>query len=63
MEWKSKMTNMKEPALTVYSIGTLTKSFTMDISKAKKLLGYEPRVSTKESILEFIKWYKENEKG
>lgn len=61
MEWKSQLTNMQEPPLTVYGIGTLARTFTMDISKAKQLLGYVPRISTKESILEFVKWYKENE--
>lgn len=62
MEFKSKMTNMKEPALTKYGVGTLAKSFTMNISKAKELLGYEPKMSTNEAIAEFIEWYKENEK-
>lgn len=63
MELKSKMTNMKEPALTKYGVGTLAKSLTMDISKAKELLKYEPRVSTEEAIDEFVKWYKQNEKS
>ncbi|MGL6268881.1 MAG: NAD-dependent epimerase/dehydratase family protein, partial [Chitinophagaceae bacterium] len=35
MEWKSKMTNFKEPVLTVYGVGTLSRSFTMDITKAR----------------------------
>lgn len=63
MELKSKATNMKEPALTKYGVGTLAKSLTMDISKARELLGYAPKVSTEEAIEEFIKWYKENEKN
>lgn len=29
-----------------------------DISKAKKLIGYEPKVNFKEGICKFIKWYK-----
>jgi nucleoside-diphosphate-sugar epimerase len=44
-----------EPALTRYGIGILSKSLTMDISKARQLLGYEPIMTPKESILEFIK--------
>ena len=48
----------KEPSLTVYGIGTLTKDFGMDISKAKELLGYEPRQTVKDAIDEFINWYK-----
>ena len=63
MEWKSKLTNMKEPALTTYGVGILAKSLTMDISKAQELLGYKPKVSTEEAINEFVKWYKENEKS
>ena len=33
-----------------------------DITKAKKLLGYEPTVTFKEGITKFIKWYKDNAK-
>jgi len=61
LEWKSKLTNREEPALTVYSAGTLAKSFTMDISKARELLGYVPKVTTNEAIQEFIDWFKEKE--
>jgi nucleoside-diphosphate-sugar epimerase len=63
MEWKSKLTNKKEPTLTVYGVGTLAKSFTMDISKARELLGYVPKVSTDEAIIEFVEWYRKNEKN
>ena len=63
METKSRMTNMEEPVLTKYGVGTLAKSFTMDISKAKKLLGYEPKITIEEAIDEFIDWYKANEKS
>lgn len=31
-----------------------------DISKAKKLLGYEPKISFEKGIKNFVKWYKEN---
>jgi UDP-glucuronate 4-epimerase len=30
-----------------------------DISKAKKMLGYNPKVSLKEGVKKFIAWYKE----
>ncbi len=59
MELKSKLTNKKEPALTKYGVGTLTKSFTMDISKAQKLLAYDPKMSTDDAIIEFVNWYNE----
>ena len=63
MELKSKLTNMNEPALTKYGVGTLAKSLTMDISKARELLNYEPRMTTSEAIDEFVIWYKENEES
>ena len=31
-----------------------------DISKAKKLIGYEPKVSFEQGIKNFVEWYKEN---
>jgi 2-alkyl-3-oxoalkanoate reductase len=61
MEMKVKIFGGNEPVLTRYSVGTLGKSFTMDISKAQDLLGYIPHVSTEESIEEFVKWYRQNE--
>jgi len=33
-----------------------------DVSKAKKLIGYEPKTSFKQGIENFVKWYKENKK-
>ncbi len=47
----------KEPALTKYGIGILAKSMTLDISKARELLKYEPIMSTKDGINEFIQWH------
>ena len=31
-----------------------------DISRAKKLIGYEPKVSFEEGIRKFVEWYKKN---
>ena len=31
-----------------------------DISKAKRLIGYEPKTSFTEGIKKFVEWYKEN---
>ena len=63
LEFKSNITNKKEPVLTVYGVGTLTKSFSMDISKAKNLLGYEPKLSVDDAIEEFIEWYLQHEES
>ncbi len=62
LELQSRLTNHKEPALTTYSVGTLGLSFTLDVNKAKESLGYNPTVTTQQSIDEFIKWYKSHEK-
>ena len=61
LEWVSKWMTKKEPALTKYGVGVLSKNFTLDVSKAKELLNYKPVINTEESINEFIKWHKENE--
>lgn len=59
LEWHAKYLNgHKEPALTVYGIGTLTKTFAMDISEARQRLGYKPRQTVEEAIQEFIDWHK-----
>ena len=59
MELHAKWINgYREPALTVYGVGTLTMSFGMDISKAKNLLGYHPKQSVQEALDEFVEWYK-----
>ncbi len=61
LEFKSRLTNNQEPVLTQYGVGTLAFSLTLDISKAKNLLGYQPMVSTEEAIDEFVNWYQEHE--
>lgn len=60
LEWKSKITNFKEPVLTRYGVGTLARSFTMDITKARNLLKYAPKVTTHEAMKEFAEWYVES---
>ena len=61
MEMIAKYFTKKEPSLTRYSVGVLSKDFTLDISKAKRLLNYQPIVTTKQSLNEFIIWHKNNE--
>ena len=55
--WALLTKRKEEPALVKYSVGILSTSMTMDISKAKNLLGYNPQISTQESIDEFVHWY------
>lgn len=52
-----------EPALTKYTVCTLAFSQTLDISKAKKKLGYEPKISLWEGIVEYGEWWKENNRN
>lgn len=48
----------KEPLLTKYGVGILANDFTLDITKAKKLLNYKPVMETFEGINEYILWHK-----
>lgn len=63
MELHAKITGKAEPTLTKYGVGTLAISLTFDITKAKKLLNYQPRMSTNDAIQEFVDWYRLNEKS
>lgn len=52
----------REPLLTRYTVGVLAKSQTLDITKAREELGYEPRIKIEEGIGHFVKWWKEQHK-
>ncbi|MBI5842692.1 MAG: NAD-dependent epimerase/dehydratase family protein [Chloroflexi bacterium] len=47
-----------EPPLTRYSVSVIAHSATLDISAAKRDLGYKPRISIEEGFDEFVKWWK-----
>jgi nucleoside-diphosphate-sugar epimerase len=47
-----------EPLLTRYMVGVLAKSTTLDISAARRDLGYAPRVSVQEGFERFVRWWK-----
>ncbi len=48
-----------EPPLTRITVSMLANSTTLDISAAKKELGYQPKVSVDEGVDLFMKWWKE----
>lgn len=48
--------NGKEPLLTRYSAGALAYDMTLDISRARRQLGYEPVVSMEEGIARTANW-------
>lgn len=45
-----------EPALTRYSVGTLNYDMTLDIEKARRMLGYQPIVPLSEGIELTVRW-------
>jgi nucleoside-diphosphate-sugar epimerase len=48
-----------EPALTRYNVEVLACSMTLDITRARTLLGYAPNVSVDEGLRRFVVWWKE----
>jgi nucleoside-diphosphate-sugar epimerase len=48
-----------EPVLTRYTVGVLSTPMTLDISAARRDLGYAPRVSMEEGMARFVQWWKE----
>ena len=48
-----------EPPLTRYSVSVLALSATLDISAARRDLGYSPRVSNEEGLQKFVAWWKQ----
>lgn len=53
----------KEPVLNRYSVGLLSKSQTLDITQAREVLGYSPRVGIDEGLEHFVSWWKEQPRG
>ena len=54
MEFLYKFIPNKEPVFTRYSLGLLSFNQTLDISKAKNDLGYEPIISIEEGLKECL---------
>jgi nucleoside-diphosphate-sugar epimerase len=48
-----------EPPLTRYSVSVLALSATLDISAARRDLGYSPHVSNEEGLQKFVAWWKD----
>lgn len=56
LEIISKLGFTKEPILTKYGVGVISKSQTLDISKAKEILGYKPIYTIKEGLQRYAKY-------
>lgn len=50
-----------EPRLSRYGVGVLGYSQTLDISKARTILGFKPSVSVDEGIRRFSQWWREHD--
>ncbi len=50
LEFSSKLFNLSEPIITKYGIGLISYDQTLDISKAKEILGYNPKISIEEGL-------------
>ncbi len=48
----------REPRLTRYSVGVLSYDMTLDLARARALLGYEPAVSLEQGIARTADWLK-----
>ena len=55
LEFISKLGFGKEPALTKYGVGLISYDQTLDIQKAKEILGYKPLYSIKEGLERYAK--------
>lgn len=48
----------REPPITCYGVGLVSKSMTFDIAKAKNELGYHPKVSIDDGLDRFADWWR-----
>ena len=48
----------REPPVTRYAVSLLAKNMTLDISAARRDLGYAPRVTVDEGLDHFVQWWK-----
>ena len=51
--------NDKEPVMTCYGVAVLNYSVSLSIDKIKKELAYKPKESSKQTLRDFINWYKQ----
>lgn len=58
----NRLPGQPEPLLTRYMVGVLAKSTTLDISAARRDLGYVPRVAVEEGFERFVRWWKEQKR-
>jgi nucleoside-diphosphate-sugar epimerase len=62
-EWWADYVTHREPRVTRYSLALLAYSQTLDISAARRELGYAPHVSIDEGLQRYAAWLREQEKS
>ena len=62
LEFAARFTNAWEPPFTRYSLGTIAFSQTLDLTRARTVLGYSPSVSLDDGIARTAQWWLCNEK-
>ena len=56
LETQARLTrSFREPLVTRYSIGTISFDQTLDISRARSLLGYEPQISVADGLRQYAR--------
>ncbi len=58
-KWHSLFRLKKEPVLTRYSACVLGRTRTLDISRARRELGYVPQKTVAQGVHEFVQWWKQ----
>jgi nucleoside-diphosphate-sugar epimerase len=57
-KWATFRKSAEEPILTRASVHVISHSTTLNIEKAQKLLGYNPKYTLDDGLKEFIDWWK-----
>jgi len=57
-KWAKLRNSSEEPILTRASVHVISHSTTLNIEKARKLLGYNPKHTLEDGLEEFINWWK-----
>ena len=63
LEWAASVRRDWEPPITRYSVGLLAWSQTLDLTRARDLLGYTPQVPLAEGIRQTAAWARQFEQG
>lgn len=59
MEWIARgIPWIQEPPFTRYTVSVLGKSQTLNIDRARRELGYTPRISIAEGVDRYVNWYR-----